>query len=405
MTDEQIDRSDELLEMYAEDQRHDATRNGSLLGDMFNGTWLDAQTFPPLEYAVPGIIPEGFGVLAAPPKTGKSWLVCGLGLACAAGGTALGTITVPKRPVLYMALEDGKRRLQSRCRRIMANQPIPAGLNFITHAENSHITFGMLFEFLQHHHDDKPLVILDTLGRAKPTRPPSADPYQFDYKVGSQLKTAVDAVPGATLLVVHHTRKAESSDFIDAVSGTQGIAGSADFVLVLMRKRHSDEAFLSVTGRDVSEAEYALTVHEGLWQLDGASLSESALAAEMRREQQRLGDRALEVLAIVNQRAQTRGSDLAQIGIGKDQARIYLNRLAESGRIKKISRGVYKPIAPRSQCVTPVTNVTSEPENVTEVTNVTALFNAPSGPGRCPECGFHITTQGHRDNCSKGNQP
>src|SRR5262249_50429926 len=33
-----------------------------------NGTWLGAQQFPPLEHAVDGIIPEGLGILVAPPK-------------------------------------------------------------------------------------------------------------------------------------------------------------------------------------------------------------------------------------------------------------------------------------------------------------------------------------------------
>jgi hypothetical protein len=34
------------------------------------------------------------------------------------------------------------------------------------------------------------------------------------------LHYAVDAVPGASLVVVHHTRNTESSDFIDSVSGS-----------------------------------------------------------------------------------------------------------------------------------------------------------------------------------------
>ena len=67
-----IDRTDELLDMVRDDSRQEAAHNGSLLGEMFNGAWLDVQTFAPLEYAVPGIIPEGFGVLAAPPKPAKA---------------------------------------------------------------------------------------------------------------------------------------------------------------------------------------------------------------------------------------------------------------------------------------------------------------------------------------------
>lgn len=339
----------------------------TLLGTMRDGAWLDAQTFPPLEYAVPGIIPEGMGILAAPPKAGKSWLVGGIGLACAAGGSALGRLKVAKRPVLYLALEDGHRRLQSRFRRITAGQPIP-GINFITRAESSTVVFGMIVEFLQQHHDEKPFIVLDTFGKAKPPRPPGADPYQFDYQVGTQLKAAVDDVPGSSLLLVTHTRKAEAVDFIDSISGTQGIAGSADYALILTRKRHSDDAVLAVTGRDVSEAEYALHADQGvLWRLDGSNLTEAASTAEQRRDKQHLGDRALEVVAFVNSREETRGADLAEIGIEKEQARVYLKRLAESGRIRKSGRGLYVG-------VTTVTSVTSEDGNVTDVTNVTPLF-------------------------------
>jgi hypothetical protein len=46
-----------------------------LLMAIRTGAWLDEQTFPPLRYAVPGLIPEGFTLLIGPPKAGKSWLV------------------------------------------------------------------------------------------------------------------------------------------------------------------------------------------------------------------------------------------------------------------------------------------------------------------------------------------
>jgi hypothetical protein len=77
---------------------------------------------------------------------------------------------------------------------------------------------------------------------------------------------------GVAMLVVHHTRKAASDDFLDDVSGTQGLAGAADAILVLKRSRGQADAVLHVTGRDVEEAEYALTFAPeiGSWQmLDG----------------------------------------------------------------------------------------------------------------------------------------
>ena len=216
-----------------------------------DGAWLDEQQFAPLEYAVPGIVPEGMGLLVGPPKKGKSWLVGNIGLAVARGGLALGAIRVTQRPVLYLALEDGDRRLQSRFRRLLGpGVPIPAGISRITEATPLE-AMAVIAEFMGRHLDEKPLVILDTLGKVKPHKKPGEESYLVDYKIGSRLKALADAVPGSTLLVVHHTRKAEAADFVDTVSGTQGIAGSVDFVLVLTRKRHENKAILAVTGRDI----------------------------------------------------------------------------------------------------------------------------------------------------------
>lgn len=176
-----IDRSDELREMYA-DETNDP------LAHMFNGAWLDTQVFPPLEYAVPGIIPEGFGLLVSPPKAGKSWLVCGIGLACAIGGLALGRIHVHQRPVLYLALEDGHRRLQSRSRHIMCGEPLPAGIHFITKAKPAQV-IPIISEFLQRHSDDKPLIILDTLGKARPPALPAPTCMHGITRSAANLKT------------------------------------------------------------------------------------------------------------------------------------------------------------------------------------------------------------------------
>src|SRR3954447_11283089 len=72
----------------------------ALLAGIVSAAWLDEQDFPPLAWAVPGVLPEGFTLLVGPPKVGKSWLVANVALAIAAGGRALGALTVDKTPVL-----------------------------------------------------------------------------------------------------------------------------------------------------------------------------------------------------------------------------------------------------------------------------------------------------------------
>jgi RecA-family ATPase len=71
------------------------------------------------KWAVPGIVAEGVNLLAGPPKVEKSWLSLGLGLSVASGTKAFDAITVPGCPVLYLALEDTPRRLQTRMGRIL----------------------------------------------------------------------------------------------------------------------------------------------------------------------------------------------------------------------------------------------------------------------------------------------
>jgi AAA domain len=78
-----------------------------------DGAWLDGQQFPPLRYAVPGLIAAGLDIIAAPPKVGKSLLILDWLLAVVSGGLALSTIPCLERDVLLLALEDGDRRLQS----------------------------------------------------------------------------------------------------------------------------------------------------------------------------------------------------------------------------------------------------------------------------------------------------
>ena len=206
-----------------------------LLATLRTGAWLDAQVFPPLAYAVPGLIPEGSVLLVGAPKIGKSWFVLAVGLAASDGGRALG-IDIPKRPVLYAALEDGDRRLQDRCRRLLADDPIPPEFQYLTRIEPSRIG-DTIAAWMHWHQQPPPLVILDTLGKVLPPAMQNETPYQRDYRVGSGLKRIVDNSPGATLLVNHHQRKAEATDFIDAVSGTAGLAGAADTIIVLSRDR------------------------------------------------------------------------------------------------------------------------------------------------------------------------
>lgn len=230
-----------------------------------------AMNFPEPRWAIPGIVAQGVTLLAGAPKIGKSWLALNVSTAVACGGRALGKVTVDAGDVLYLALEDNPRRLRSRLEKVLANAPAPPRLTFAVHCEPLPAGGTERITAWLDAHPDARLVVVDVFARVRGMAPNNLSSYDADYLAMGALKRLADRYDVA-VLVVHHTRKAASEDFLDAVSGTNGLAGSADAVLVLRRSRGKASAELHVTGRDVEEAEYALDFDPrlGVWQiLDG----------------------------------------------------------------------------------------------------------------------------------------
>ncbi len=104
-------------------------RQLGVLEGTFTAADLMNEELPPVRRAVPGILPEGLSLLAGKPKLGKSWLALGLAVTKASGGVALGKIPVDRGEVLYLALEDNRRRLQNRLRKVLDGNPAPEGPN------------------------------------------------------------------------------------------------------------------------------------------------------------------------------------------------------------------------------------------------------------------------------------
>ncbi len=314
-----------------------------LLSLVRTGEWLDAQHFPPLRWAVPGLIPQGFGLFTGAPKVGKSWAALDIGIAVASGGNAFGKIPTGRpRPVLYLALEDGDSRLQWRARRLLDDAPIPERLHTVTRVTPRDL-LPMIRVWIAEHRSDRPLVLLDTLGKVMPPALPGEGAYQRDYRIGGHLKAITDDCAGSTLLVVHHVRKMSASDWMDSTSGTNGLNGSADFTVNLHRSRGSESGTFRVTGRDVPEGEYAAATSDGRWCLDGADLAEAARAAETVKATEALGEQSAEIVAFIGKRSEpVKAADVAlALGMDAKRAGTYLARLAEAGRVCKIKRGVY----------------------------------------------------------------
>lgn len=346
-------------------------KNTNPLSFIKTGDWLDDQDYPPLKFAVPGLIPEGFGLLTGPPKIGKSWAVLGIALSIAVGGKAFGHIPVGKsRPVLYLALEDGERRLQSRARKLLQDEPIPANFNFVT-AVPPMLVMDVINAWMAVNGDRDPLVILDTLGRVMPPARPGESAYDRDYRIGVELKSVSDSHAGSTFIVVHHVRKQAGEDWMDSTSGTNGLNGAADYTINLSRKRNEETGLIRVTGRDAFEGEYSVTVSDGSWTIDGDSLEAAAKAAEQARDTQNLGVDSERILKFINKQTTPVAAKYVADTLEIDRARDYLLRLVKSERIKKAGRGLYAPLHLTVASVATVANDGDPEPNATHDTHAT----------------------------------
>lgn len=243
---------------------------GREAGIYFTAADLMGTEFPEPRWAVPGLVAEGLNLLVGSPKLGKSWLCLGLAVSIAGGGRALGKIPVDSGPVLYAALEDTPRRLQGRLRAVLQSEAVPDDLHIITSLPRGLQMAELVSEWLDCNPGAR-LVIIDVLRKVTNRTDSRSNGYEADYDSMGLLKALADK-HGVAVLAVHHTRKmADDSDVFNEVSGSTGLTGAADAILIAKRARNTSEAVLHVTGRDITEQEYGL-----MWHPDGCrwSLSE-----------------------------------------------------------------------------------------------------------------------------------
>jgi len=176
--------------------------------------------------------------------------------------------------------------------------------------------------------------------------------YERDYAIGSVIHGVAHKHPGMSLVVVHHTRKGNSDDFIEKISGTNGLAGAADNVVMLSRDRSSSGGELAVTGRETAEGEYGVSFDGGRWAMDGLTLKDSAQSLVERRESARYGgtyqDVVFGVMAIYqeNGRVPVVAKDVAdRLEMKVENARVYLARAVNRGALHRPADGQFVPVA------------------------------------------------------------
>lgn len=223
--------------------------------------------FSPPKFTVRNLIAPGATILIGAPKVGKSFWLLNLVLSVASGRQAFGHFDTRQTGVLYLYLEGGgARSIQSR---IVSQQdevderlPIMFALEWDGFDEGG---VAKLDSWLEEH-SDVGLVVVDTLAAFRGGGTADRNPWKADYKVLSEL-SALGHKHDCAIVVAHHDKKGEESDFVDSMSGTKGLSAACDGIIKLDRERNTVEGKMRFVGRELADGFWNVEYEDLTWKV------------------------------------------------------------------------------------------------------------------------------------------
>jgi hypothetical protein len=325
-------RDVDFTQDYSTDMEHQATADKPVRSPRSALEILNT-TFKPIMWTLENLLPEGLFLLCAGPKVGKSWMSLQMALATASGGTVLGE-RATEGDALVLALEDNDRRLQSRLTKLDAGALGAEALGRVQfETEWPRVDQGgaaRIGEWLDTHPNAR-LVVVDVLERVRTPRTAKGNGYGEDYAALKELKGLTDD-RRITILVVHHTRKATSDDAMQLVSGTQGLTGAADGVLVLERPRGAKRGTLHIMARDLErEGAFVVEFDGGRWSMIGSASEVASTEGQQ------------EVVDLLRARGEALGPSEIAKALGKSRQAVQqmLKRMVDDGLVRSEPGGKY----------------------------------------------------------------
>ena len=295
------------------------------------GAALDRKQFPPLHWIIPGVIPEGFFLLAGRVKLGKSWMLMDWSSAIALGGYAMGSIQCESGNVLHLALEDNERRLKERQALLLGSGPKPELVEYNTTWPR--IEDGGIEE-MEHWADSVPnprAIFIDIIKMVRRQQQSSESLYDYDYSTIEPLRDLANRRRLAIVGTHHLNKRLESDDPFDLVSGSNGLSAAADGTLIL--DRDGQGCTLYGRGRDIPESDRALSFDKttGRWTLLGNT------------ETVRTSDERVSVLDfLANAGSPASPTEIAgAIGTKSGNVRFLLHKMMKDGQVTRAGKGLY----------------------------------------------------------------
>ena len=231
------------------------------------GDELQAKRIPRTPCVIDGILPEGYTVLSAPRKIGKSWIALQMCMAVANGSTFLDR-QARKGQALYIALEDNEGSSSARMTDQIGDAPCPHDMIYCFGCKGIEDGFTEELDRLIETEglSNLKIVAIDVLALIDGTIRKGEDVYHKDYRVGSTLKKWAEAHKVAVVAVTHVSKR-KSDDLFDDTMGTGGVTGSADN-LIAIRKTGKHRAVMSIIGRYLPEIDIDIVFKDCKWYED-----------------------------------------------------------------------------------------------------------------------------------------
>jgi hypothetical protein len=299
---------------------------------------LQSKSLGALRSALPGYIAEGLTFLVSRPKLGKSWLMLDVALAIATGRTVLGTLQPETGDVLYLALDDGERRLQQRLAALLKEEKAwPRRLAVATQWRRA--SDGGLADIDEWCGSvaNPVAVVIDSLDRFRSLQGgESAQVYDAIAKLQRIARAHRTAI-----VVVHHERRRGAGDPLDSIGMLAASSAIADTVLLLKPRDYG--TVLYARGRDIEDSETMLAFDRASCRWAIAKPADAPTKSDARRA----------VLALFGLSSQPlSAAEIATAtGRGRGAINTLLHRMLADGEVERAGRGRYVRAADPSEIV------------------------------------------------------
>ena len=236
---------------------------------------LNTKVYNKPPFIVSGFLCAGLTLLAAPPKTGKSFLALDLAC-CVADGKPFWGFETKQGHVLYCDLEGTEWRTQDRLPIVgrASKNDCPAALAMVYRVNA--VDAGLVDQLTGwiDSVSDPRLIIIDTLAHVKGRVARGEDAYTADTRFMKPLHDLAVS-KGIAILAITHTRKANGfllDDPFDAVIGSTAQYGNSDAGWIIGGKRDEDKKQFTAVGRDFEPVSLAIERSKtGRWLCNGTT--------------------------------------------------------------------------------------------------------------------------------------